>query len=66
MYTNIEAERVRKRMSQKEIAVKLDISQKTYSSYVRGLTPIPSDVLMQLARMFGCNIDYLLSEREGR
>lgn len=64
MYINIEAERVRRQMSQTDIAAMLAISQKTYSSYVRGITPIPSDILLQLASLFGCDIDYLLTEAE--
>ena len=38
----------------------LGITSKTYLSYVRGTTPIPSDVLIKMAKRFGCTTDYLL------
>ena len=51
MYTNIEAERVRKQMSKEQIAQFLDISSKTYANYVNCNTPIPSNVhLMEYYR----------------
>ena len=38
----------------------LGITSKTYLSYIRGNTPIPSDVLVKMARLFDCTTDYLL------
>lgn len=62
MYTNIDAERVRLQLTKQEAAVSLGITPKTYLSYVRGDTPIPSDVLLRMAKMFRCTTDYLLTD----
>lgn len=60
MNVNIEAERVRLQLTKEEISVKLGIASKTYTNYMRGNTPIPSDVLIEMARLFRCRTDYLL------
>ena len=60
MKVNIEAERVRNEMTKEEIAATLGISSKTYLSYIREDTAIPSDVLVKMARLFHCGTDYLL------
>ena len=44
MYTNIEAERARQRISKEKMAEILDISSKTYTNYINGITPIPSNI----------------------
>lgn len=61
MQSNIEAERGRLRLTKAEVAKMLDITQKTYMSYVNGNTPIPSDVLLKMKDLFSCSADYLLS-----
>lgn len=60
MRNNIEAERGRLGLTRKDLALELGISQKTYSLYVRGTNPIPSDTLIKMARLFQCSTDYLL------
>lgn len=60
MKVNIEAERGRLQMTKEELSRDLGITSKTYLSYVRGRTPIPSDVLIKMATLFGCSVDYLL------
>lgn len=60
MKVNIEAERGRLQMTKEELSRDLGITSKTYLSYVRGGTPIPSDVLIKMATLFGCSVDYLL------
>lgn len=60
MKVNIEAERGRLQMTKEELSRDLGITSKTYLSYVRGETPIPSDVLIKMATLFGCSVDYLL------
>lgn len=57
---NIEVERVRKQFTKEELSAKLGIASKTYTNYVRGDTPIPSDVLIEMASIFHCTTDYLL------
>ena len=60
MRLNIEAERARAQLTKTELAKALGITPKTYSSYVRGDSSVPSDKLVEMADMFGCSIDYLL------
>lgn len=60
MKVNIEAERVRYQMTKEELSNKLGITQKTYTNYVNEITPIPSNVLLSMAKMFCCSTDYLL------
>lgn len=60
MNLNIEAERAKLQITKAKLSSDLGISQKTYLSYVRGDTPIPSDVLIKMVRRFGCSADYLL------
>ncbi len=60
MNCNIEAERARLQLTKEDLAAKLNVTSKTYLSYVRGDTPIPSDVLLKMAALFHCSTDYLL------
>lgn len=57
---NIEAERVRKQITKQELCTKLGITTKTYLNYLRGVTAIPSTVLVEMAELFQCSTDYLL------
>lgn len=57
---NIEAERGRMLLTKEEISSKLGITSKTYMNYVKGETPIPSDILLKMSAMFQCSVDYLL------
>lgn len=60
MKRNIEAERSRLQLTKAEISRMLGITQKTYMSYVNEKTPIPSNVLVDMKRIFSCSTDYLL------
>ena len=66
-YPNIEAERARLGLSKDEFAKKLGIATKTYYNWLNGVNPIPSDVLMEMARMSNSTMDYLmgLSKEKG-
>lgn len=66
MLKNLEAERARLQMTKMEVAKEIGVSAKTYTSYVTEKTPIPSDVLMTLARLFMCRADYLLGITDNR
>ena len=57
--SRIEKMRKRKKLSQLELCKKIGISQKTYYNYVH-TNVIPSDKLIELARIFKCSTDYLL------
>lgn len=64
MNCNIEAERGRLQLTKAELSKMLGVTQKTYVSYVNGKTPIPSNVLMSMAKIFRCTTDYLLGLSE--
>lgn len=48
--------------NQTQVAKMLDMSQTGYSKYETGENDIPTQVLIQLARIYGTSIDYLLGE----
>ena len=62
MNSNIEAERARLQLTKSDLAKTLGISLKTYSNYVQGKTPIPSNILVHMADLFNCKTDYLLEQ----
>jgi len=47
-------------LSQEEIAKKLHCTQVAYSYYENGKRNIPTSVLIELAAILNCSIDYLL------
>lgn len=65
MLNNIEVERVRKRLSKKELAHELNISLKTYYNWIYEETDVPSSALIKMSNMFGVDINYLLKGCEG-
>lgn len=56
---NIEAERGRMGLSKEALSRKLGITSKTYRSYING-SPIPSDIVVKMSKLFNCSTDYLL------
>ena len=60
MNYNIEAERGRLQLTKEELAAQLRITSKTYLSYVRGDTAIPSDILLKMSQLFHCTTECLL------
>jgi len=60
MLRNIEAERARYGLTISELAKQLNITDKTYWSWVREVTPIPSTKLSEMCKLWGCSSDYLL------
>ena len=65
MLNNIEVERVRKRISKKELARELNISVKTYYNWIYEQTDVPSSALLKMSALFGVDINYLLKDCEG-
>ena len=49
-----------KNLSQKEVASMLGISQATYSTYERGRTEPPIEILVRLSYLFDCPVDILV------
>lgn len=61
MYPNIEAERVRKGLSQEELIVALGYKErKTYYNWLSSGN-IPQKALIKMSELFNCTIDHLLS-----
>lgn len=60
MRVNIEAERVRNRLSKEELSKKLGVSLKTYYNWVNEETDIPGKKLMEMASLFGVSMEYLM------
>ena len=48
-------------LSQREVAAKLNIAQRTYSGYESGSRNIPVQILAALAKLYGTTTDYLLN-----
>ena len=60
MHERIRNLREDKDLTQKDMAIILNIAQTTYSDYELGKINIPLDTLKKLARFFNTSIDYLL------
>lgn len=58
-YPNIEAERIRNNYSQEELAGILKIERKSYYNWLKN-GKIPATVLISLADLYDCSIDYML------
>lgn len=57
---NIEAERIRHRMSREDFASMLGVSRRTVQNWQNGSTDMPLSKLVRLSEIWGCSIDYLL------
>ena len=60
MYSNIEAERVRLNLTQEELCSSLNITAKTYRSWISKKHSIPCSKLVEMSKLFKCSTDYLL------
>lgn len=63
-YEHIRALREDRGLSQKDIAVLLNIAQNTYSQYETGVIELTAPVLITLADYYGVSIDYLLGRTD--
>ena len=52
--------RNKKQLSQTDVAEKLDIHPTTVSSYERNIVTPSLEVLMQLAKLYGASLDYIV------
>lgn len=66
MLDNIEAERGRIRMTKAALSERLHVTPKTYNGYIDGKCPIPHTILIDMSKLFGCSVDYLLGLSESR
>ena len=53
-------------LTQKKIADKLNISQRAYSHYENGSRSMPLNILVQLADIYNCSVDYLLGRTNNK
>lgn len=65
MLNNIEAERVRYRLTKEELAKKLNVSVKTYYNWINEETDAPITKLVTMAKLFGTKVDYLIAGMTG-
>lgn len=61
MYPSISAEMARNGFTNRTLAEKIGVSEKTISNWRCGRTDIPSVKLIEMSRLFNCTVDYLLS-----
>jgi transcriptional regulator with XRE-family HTH domain len=58
---NIEAERVRHGLSREDLARGLGVTTRTYFSWINRATEIPSGKLLEMSKLWGVSVDYLLA-----
>lgn len=56
--------RIEKGWTQQTLAEKLHVSNKTVSAYETNGTTPPLDILIQMADVFSCSIDYLIGRSD--
>lgn len=56
--------REQKQITQKELADTLKVAQNTISNWEKGIREPDSKILIKLAEIFGCSVDYLLGRDE--
>lgn len=61
---NLKKARARVRMTQKEVAEHIGISQNAYSYWESGRSKIDNVSLAKLAELFDCTVDYLLGNSD--
>lgn len=65
MLNNIEAERVRNRLTKENMAKKLGVSVKTYYNWINEETDIPGVALIRMSRIFNTDVEYLMQGCRG-
>jgi len=65
-YPNIEAERIKHRMSIDELALQLNVNARTIRRWQTGVTEIPVSKIITLTGIFGVSSDYLLGLEEAK
>ena len=66
MKNNIASERVRMGLSQEALASKLGVSRDSVNDWESGETAIRSTMLIHMAELFGCSLDYLMARSDER
>lgn len=60
MYQRIRDLREDKDLKQRQVADYLNCSQQVYSNYELGQRDIPTDVLINLSKLYNVSVDYIL------
>lgn len=63
---NLASERVRKGMTQQDLADALEVSVKTVVKWENDTTTMPGAAMVLASKLFGCSMDYLLGATEER
>ena len=63
MFPSINAEMARNNFTNKTLAQKIGVSEKTVSNWRCGKTEIPATKLLTMAKLFNVTTDYLLGEK---
>ena len=66
MYKRIRDLREDSDLKQSDIAKMLNCSQQAYSNYELGVRDIPTDILIQLSRIYNTSVDYILGITDNR
>lgn len=66
MKNNIASERVRLSLSQEGLAMELGVSRDSVKDWESGDTAIRSTVLIKMADLFNCSLDYLMARSDER
>lgn len=67
MYAVIDSERARNDLTVAQMCEAIGVdSEKTYRTWRSELKPLPSGIIVQMARLFGCSVDWLLGLSETR
>lgn len=57
---NIEKERIKRKITQGQLAMKIGVSHKTYYNWINEVRDIPSRKLQRLAKILDVTMEYLL------
>lgn len=58
-FNNLNAEMARNNMTVEDLVQRIGVTRKTYYNWVHS-NKIPSTKLIEIAKLFGCSIDYLV------
>ena len=63
-FQHIQDLRIDNDLSIKELSSKLGLHRDVYSRYERGIRDFPIDILIKLADLYQCSIDYLVGRTD--
>lgn len=63
---NIKSERTRIGLTQKGLATRLEVDEKTVGRWENEQSPVPSTQAVEMSDLFGCSVDYLFGLSDNR